>query len=232
MFGCQKQGGERTVRMTDHHNLAEVERVDEGRRILRVHEGGVAPAGRINVRIVVAPTVRDRPIMFGERAELVGPVPAVAQRTVDEDHGRSFALFHVVQCDAVPNIGCSDDRRIGVLLHGAMGRELGENDHYSDKAYGRVADLGHNGLLSIPHSRISSRYQRGVGRLGCGTRAHDSATDTFSASSAPRLTTSTTKPDGLRTAATGKSYTRQNAGEDDCCRLTCNSAEILPACEA
>src|SRR5260370_37737411 len=36
----------------------------------------------------------------------------------------------------------------------------------------------------------------------------------------------------LRTASTGKSYTRQNAGDDDCCRLTGNSEEILPACEA
>src|SRR6266852_7513174 len=98
--------------MTDHHDLAEVERVDERRKILRIHDGGVARAGWIDVRIIVAPTVRNCPIMPGKWADLVRPIATVAQRTVDEDQGRSYALFHVVQRNAVPNIGCSDDRRI------------------------------------------------------------------------------------------------------------------------
>src|SRR5713226_5413087 len=44
-----------------------------------------------------------------------------------------------------------------------MGREQGENNRCGYKAYSPVGDLGHNCLLSIPRSRISSRYQRGSG---------------------------------------------------------------------
>ncbi|MGA7926974.1 MAG: hypothetical protein WCA20_13415 [Candidatus Sulfotelmatobacter sp.] len=147
MFGCQKQGGEGAIRVTDHYNVAEVECVDQRGEILRVHDGGVARAGRIEVRIIVPPTVCDRPIMFGKRPELVRPVSAVAQRTVDENYRCSSTLFHVMQRDAVPNIGCSDDWRTGVLWRGTMARRQGENNHYSDKAYG-PGDIGHGGLPS------------------------------------------------------------------------------------
>src|SRR5260370_40952065 len=98
--------------MTDHHDLAEVERVDERRKILRIHDGGVARAGWIDVRIIVAPTVRNCPIMPGKWADLVRPIATVAQRTLDEEHARSCALFHVLQRNAGPNTGCSNKGRV------------------------------------------------------------------------------------------------------------------------
>ena len=59
--------------------------------------------------------------MLGKWADLVRPIPAVAQRTVDENQGRSCALFHIVQREAVPDIGRLEYRCIGIRHGAAMG---------------------------------------------------------------------------------------------------------------
>ena len=124
--------------------------MDEGREIFRIHRRGVTGTGRIHIGIVVPPAVSDRAIVLGKGTHLIGPVTAIAQRSVNKDYRHARALIHIVQCDAVPNIGCSDDWRIGVLWRGTMGRQQGKNDHYSDKAYG-PGDVGHSGFPYIRH---------------------------------------------------------------------------------
>ena len=64
--------------MTDHHDLAEMEYVNECRKVLRINDGRVSRAGRIGIRIVVPSAIRDRPIMLSEWADLVCPIPAIA----------------------------------------------------------------------------------------------------------------------------------------------------------
>jgi len=56
---------------------------------------------------------RGRMIVFGEWADLICPIPAIAQRPVHKNHGRSFAHFHVMRSDAASNIDRLNDRRIG-----------------------------------------------------------------------------------------------------------------------
>ena len=106
MFGSQEQGSECPVRVTNHHDSAEMERADECCQILRINYSRITGALRIRVRIVVAPAVRNRPIAFGERANLIRPVSAIAQRTVDENDRCSFPLVDIVPRDASANLDC------------------------------------------------------------------------------------------------------------------------------
>jgi len=46
----------------------------------------VSPSG---IRIVIAPAIRNRPIVLGKSANLVCPIPTIAQRPVDKNHWRS-----------------------------------------------------------------------------------------------------------------------------------------------
>jgi hypothetical protein len=57
----QKQGSQSAIRMTDHYDLAEVQDADERRQVFRIHDGGIAGALWIRIRIVVASAVRKPP---------------------------------------------------------------------------------------------------------------------------------------------------------------------------
>ena len=104
--------------MTDHHDLAEMEGIDKCCKILGINNSGISNTRRIVVRKVVASAVRDRPIVLGELVNLVCPISAIAQRPMDENHRRSFALIHVMQGNAVSNIDRFDGRRIGLQVIG------------------------------------------------------------------------------------------------------------------
>src|SRR5258708_36934201 len=98
--------------MTDHHDLAEMRGVDQRRKIVGVNDGGISSTSRIVIRIVVSAAVENRPMVLGELAHLVGPISSVAQRPMDENDRRAFALIHVTQSDAITNIDRSNGRSI------------------------------------------------------------------------------------------------------------------------
>src|SRR5258708_14885475 len=98
--------------MTDHHDLAEMQGVDQRRKIVGVNDGGISSTSRIVIRIVVSAAVGNRPMGLGELAHLVGPISSVAQRPMDENDRPAFAPIHVTQSDAISNIYRSNGRSI------------------------------------------------------------------------------------------------------------------------
>src|SRR5260370_37706440 len=90
--------------MTDHHDFAEVEGVDECCKVLRINDSGVSGTGQIAIRIIIASAIRNRPIMLGKPSDLSCPISSITKRPVDENNRRSFDLIHVMQRDAIPVI--------------------------------------------------------------------------------------------------------------------------------
>src|SRR5437868_6341932 len=120
--------------MADYHDFAEVKRTYQGREVVGISDSGVAGALRIMIRIVIPPAVRNCPVVLREWTYLVRPVAAVAQRTVNEDHGDVCSFFHIVQRNTVSNIRRTDDRRCGSSLGNAGAREQDENERKNSDA--------------------------------------------------------------------------------------------------
>src|SRR5690348_5253698 len=128
MFYCQKQGRVSSIRVADDHDLAKAKRVNKSSKVFSINHSGVARPRRIFIGIVVAPAVSNRTIVFGKCADLICPVAAITQRSVNKDHRRSLALFHIMQDDAMANIGSSDLWRGGGRLSYCRNREQGKKD--------------------------------------------------------------------------------------------------------
>jgi hypothetical protein len=108
--------------------------VNEGHKVIGVRYGRVPALRWIIIRIVVSPAISNCPIFFAERADLVRPVPTIAQGSMDKDHRHSSALLNVVENNAMPDINGLDSRRSSRLrLCQTIGNEQacnknGEND--------------------------------------------------------------------------------------------------------
>jgi len=121
MAGGEEESGEGAIGMSDDDDFAEMQRVDEGGEILRVDDGGITGPGGILIGEIVAAAVSDGAETEGERADLIGPVSAVAERAVNEDHGSSVALVRVVQSDTAADVDGADLRGGGGLRRAGGG---------------------------------------------------------------------------------------------------------------
>src|SRR5215469_10097956 len=105
--------------MSNHRNFSKMQCVYKCRQVVRIHYCRVAVPWRIHIGIVVSSTIGDCAIMLCKRRDLIGPITAIAQRSVNKDHGHAGTLSHIVECDTVSNAGRMDLRVDCVFLRKA-----------------------------------------------------------------------------------------------------------------
>lgn len=92
-------------------------------RILCINGSGISGTARIVIRVVVPSAVSNRAVALCELANLIGPISAIAQRPVYENHGGSFPQINGVQSDAIADIDRSYRWLITVRKGDSMRRE-------------------------------------------------------------------------------------------------------------
>src|SRR5438270_260645 len=155
MLGCQKQCRECSIGMPDQYHLAQMECVDKRCKILRIRHCGIAGLRRIIVWIVIAATVSDGSVVPRKWPNLIGPVAAIAQRSMHEDHRDAPTLFYVVQGDSVTDVGCENVRCWSTDLRECATGEKGESNRKAEKTI-NLTSQAHSALYLRERSLSSS----------------------------------------------------------------------------
>src|SRR5262249_27790719 len=124
----------------------------ERSEVVRVHHSRVAGPWRIRVGIVVPSAVGDRSIVLAKRSDLIGPISAIAQRSMNKDHRHARALIHIVQCDVVSDAGRTDLWLSSVFLRNAAG-----HDDRKDCSEDQNARIDATGSWHFASSRIQCK---------------------------------------------------------------------------
>src|SRR5215469_6186827 len=113
--------------MSNHRNFFKMQCVYKRRQVVRIDYGRVAGPWRIRIGIVVSSTIGDRAIVLCKLCDLIGPITAIAQRSVNKDYGHAGTLRHIVESDAVSNAGRMDLRFSCVFLRKTVTGEQPED---------------------------------------------------------------------------------------------------------